>query len=723
MTVAGPVAPPSQAAEGRRTHHVGVFGILLRKELRESAGALIAGLAIYWAMPAFLELLYIAVDSKHEWLWGIAWVFLLLTGWLYAIVVGAHTVCRDWGKAEGHFLLARPVSPRTVIWAKLTAGILVVAIVGSVGSLWDWSLHILSEPGQGSLFSLDGEWTWIWGVLISSMTISFVMAFAVAVLSRQMLPSVLLPVLVLVIWSTAPLISGRLGFLYLFRIVEQVSVQGGGHSLPLWLGPLAGVHFAGLVGLCIVASLGAAFLSCTSERGIRLGHKPLAWAMAVTVLALFAAAMDEVGNSLKVRDAHSRLCDKPVNHDPACVSEILLAAISSDDCVFTLSKRMLYEGQRGDNGLAGLSLHSYELRRSHVDREGRVQESRYVDIRDLVKSEYENDRASSIPPEQLWWDYDPGLVIASRSPDDIIFVASALGDTFRVRLEWPEGESPKIVSISELAQPRDAGFSLSHQQLSTARFTYLVHVVSPTSQQVRQGGAQTLAQAPRLLQVVDWSDESDPEVSYTIPLPPGTNIALKQDCLVFAHHQYDDWEVEIVPVDDPDVLAALQANPSRLFKPGPSPWSRTVQPFHLLGFRRFGPIEPSAWTFGGDGTLYVSDALGLRVFGLDELGNRTVIGQCWRSPLSLMFSDYVSAMAEMRSYYWKPGMYGASMMLVSDSLLIEPGLTTYDVSDPTKPRRSGFLSAVERSLAVLATPRHLVLCGRSSILVVDRPRQ
>lgn len=126
----------SPSARTHQVQHSSAFGNLVRKECLESREAAIAGLAIFGLVPAVLGLIEFALEGHHGVI-PFAWLLVIGAGWLYAIIVGAHTVCRDWGKAEEHFLLAQPVSPRAVVGAKLITGAALVAVVLGAAVGWD----------------------------------------------------------------------------------------------------------------------------------------------------------------------------------------------------------------------------------------------------------------------------------------------------------------------------------------------------------------------------------------------------------------------------------------------------------------------------------------------------------------------------------------------------------------------------------------------------------
>ncbi len=74
-----------------------------------------------------------------------------------------------------------------------------------------------------------------------------------------------------------------------------------------------------------------------------------------------------------------------------------------------------------------------------------------------------------------------------------------------------------------------------------------------------------------------------------------------------------------------------------------------------------------------------------------------------------------------RSWSWEMWNDECGLQINDNSLLIEPGLFTYDVSDPARLQRTGFFNALP-SAQIIATPNHLVLLEYSLVTVVDRPR-
>ncbi len=637
-----------------------VFGNLLRKELLASRGAIIAGLAIFWLMPALWEMIYYLIDPAHELLFGFAWGLLACAGWLYAIVVGAHTVCRDWGKAEERFLLAQPVAPRTVIWAKLLAGAIVVFAVAAGVGLWDLCLSFIA----GHEWDVDDVRTF---AILSSLTagtvaVGYAVAFAGAVATRQMLASVLVAALVLLMWMVAPMLSARLSSLQPAwnRVLTSEAKVGG--------------VFVTVAVLCIAGSLGVALLSSTRERVIRLGHKPLAWTVALVVLALFSLAMTEVGNSLSVTDqAGVWAPETPDGRVPGGVYKCLVAR--QGDRFFVVI------------ALAAPGAHSdWPMVTFRVDGRGQVADVRRASLpmtepgthqRYPFLTDFSLDSAGHLIASGIRMRVQPRAGEGKR-------VERVRDGLWQTRFAWPEDGPPEVLSHAALPLPR--------KQKS-------VHSVLATSWAFTERYAYLLCSAETLY-VLDWSDGPEAMPRYEIPLPH------RAWCV-----QISDGTLEIY---DGSGLYAATFDADHPESLGTSrPWS--FKPARRLpdqsGLECPLPLQRAgggriSWALDKD-FIYVRDRFGLRVVrGGPELDTAqpAIVGEYRASPLSLLMS---------------PGR--EDLTLLDDSLLIEFSdsvgwmpMAAYDVSEPARPRRVGFFNRMGYRFyaQVFATDRHLVLLER-----------
>ena len=73
---------------------------LAAKERSELRPAFWAGLTIFVGLPLLWSVLLILLDSKHRALPGIATLLGVCGGWIFAAIVAAQTVCRDFGRAR-----------------------------------------------------------------------------------------------------------------------------------------------------------------------------------------------------------------------------------------------------------------------------------------------------------------------------------------------------------------------------------------------------------------------------------------------------------------------------------------------------------------------------------------------------------------------------------------------------------------------------------------------
>jgi hypothetical protein len=326
---------------------------LFRKELREERAAIIAGAVIFLGLPALWTGLYTLCGPRSEVFPGLATVLLLIGGWLFGAVVAAQSVCRDFGRAQGAFLLARPILPSDVIRAKAKAGLMVVGGVTLAVGLLELLLWSLARN------SIDAQLSWGWwlaGALAS--VLAFWIAFAAAAITRQMLSGVMLAALALVLLITVPLVTtlparlftalavnflawparasndvharnlaytfrelalpGAVCIAALFGLFRVILPRSHRPSL-LWpvaaigllfcadnafatqnINDLWGLVLLPLVGIATVLAYGIARRACRSQHVLRLGTKSIAWTIGLTMILLGTLAMTQVGANIRV---------------------------------------------------------------------------------------------------------------------------------------------------------------------------------------------------------------------------------------------------------------------------------------------------------------------------------------------------------------------------------------------------------------------------------------
>ena len=317
---------------------------LLGKEWAESRPAIIAGVAIFLGLPAIWTFVYAACVRQYEIfpLW--ATVLLMLGGWLYSAVVAAQIVCRDFGRRQGEFLLARPVTSANVLGAKITVGFgIVLGLVVLVG-IWE---AILARCASSSIDN-DPPWHLLLGASVACL-IAFWVALAAAAVTRQTLSGVMIAGLVLVLLLTVPLMTrwpartverighlGAAGFRLSHSDAALVADSAVVVAIPLWfvfallrfrplrLSAPSALSLVCLIGLCLtgfytllrlnpwpliavvavtIAALvlrAVALLACRSRHVLRMGTKSIAWTIGVTMMLICGLAMTEVGANVPV---------------------------------------------------------------------------------------------------------------------------------------------------------------------------------------------------------------------------------------------------------------------------------------------------------------------------------------------------------------------------------------------------------------------------------------
>lgn len=348
-----------------RSSTASVYVALARKEWRESLPALVAGGAIYVALPLLLSSIYRIFDPHHEPLPGVAMTLWILTGWLFAAVLGAQIVCRDFGRAQGVFLLAQPVRPAAVVWVKGLVGLKLILLLAITSLLFESAVSNDLMPTM--------ILTPMFGAAIAASVVTYGIAFLIATVIRRALPAVMLGVLSLVLIAVLPLLSSRtfgavpyteyiafadpltsstivtaigmpdalallaaLGVaalitpiaaerfrlpriilatvawsLLVFHALHMILIASGVYAMG-WVPAIAGTlslteHAATLLAPILVALTfgalvaGAAMLAARSDRGVAMHGKALAWVVTLLMLALSLVSINEVGADVPVR--------------------------------------------------------------------------------------------------------------------------------------------------------------------------------------------------------------------------------------------------------------------------------------------------------------------------------------------------------------------------------------------------------------------------------------
>ena len=600
---------------------------------------------------------------------------------MYAIILGAHTVCRDWGKAEEHFLLAQPVSAHAVVGAKLIAGAMLVAGVIVLVAVWE---TILSQCGMfGAAFRPIQEGVSYWHgarvtaiAVVSAMAVGYALAFAAAVMTRQMLASTVVATLALVVWAIAPLLSSHL------TRFSVVPFSANGTSAVI-NGSFVFVNALGLL-VCVATSLFCA----TRAQVFRLGHKQLAWTIGLVMLALFAVAMTEVGNSMKVRDQ---------------------AEAFDSASLYWEGTRMIQRGDRFFISYYSRGRHKWSMTTFRVDDNGRIQDLRRTTVPGMLSSvRYEQNNPNSqqvdLGDELTGFAFNEQgqLVVTSRHMRNTRSRGYGNWETFenlwRTTLVWPDDGDLQVLSRAELALPpgknlTDTGSEYRYRHDNgLSRYAYL------------EGEGK--------LYVFDWSEGPHPTPRYEIPLPQDFSyISVRGGKLSMVvrsgDSQHDETRVATFDADHPETLLDKQNwsfHVASKYSMERYPWEQNY--WWHQEFERPGGVYLQVDQHGD--LAYLSDMLGLRIARQTHPKRWEMVGECRTSPLAMLFRAVPQPNA------------------VDESLLIEhgmQGLIAYDVSNPSQPRRVGYFNVVGLwdNDMVLATERYLVLREFNLITVLDRP--
>jgi len=689
------------------------FGNLLAKELRESRGALIAGLVIFWLMPALWEGIYILVDPHHELLAGFAWILVGGAGWLYAVVIGANTVCRDWGRGEERFLAAQPVDPRAVVWAKLIAGVVTAALPILLALGWDYLVLLTACSRNQSDLLL--------GLLVSfmGMGIGCAGAFACSVVTRQTLASILLAVLTLIVWLVAPLLSGRLAWLH--PSWDAIFIRGQRPDFT----------FLAIIPLVFVGCVGVALATSRREITIRLGNKQLAWTVALVVVALSLMALREVGNSLHICDQEKLW--SPVARMPERAA--IGIRVSHQESRFYVVGETAWADTKDYDVASDRPVAAFR-----IDERGQITDVRRGELPSPNRLWQQESKSGQkrVGPQGLMmnqagqlvlsgWRIVPAQVRREERP-----YHRRIG-LWQVRYAWPDDGPPVVVSKAELPLPEDPepNAVLMGSCSCTDRFAYLLYTVrAPDQARGSQPTSGRYQQDRAFLLVMDWSDGLAAKPRYRIDLPAMVSYTRIVDGRLKAHGVWQQgWFLAgSFDADHPESVGTSPPGTAHAFR-----WySRPELENALLSVAR--PYGGARTCVFGSDLACVRDNLGLRVFRTkvgEKLLTPELLGECRDSPLAMFASG-------------GGGSYGPPW-LIDDSLFITAGrsglfgstLDVYDGSDPRHPRRAGFHHQSTAgwgpgsSPVIIATDRYLVLFqdiyGRSGlenclVTVLDRPK-
>ena len=615
------------------------FVNLLAKELRESRGSLAVGAFIFGLVPMFWGLLYLWM--AHEWGMAFGLIMAMSAGWLYALAFGAQVVCRDLGRPQEWFLLARPVSTRAVVAAKLLAGGIVLAAVWCLAAGSDWLVYLCAKVTSGASHPNDSPVPLI-VLSVLPMAASYLLAFGFAVLTRQTLAAALFAGLTLAAWMAAPLIWQPLLFLY-----------------PRWAGGADGSWaFTLAYAVCVAACTALAFWAAAREQAIRLGHKGLAWAVAAVVLALFAGAMHENGNSLSVVDAvEVKAAAGWGKESPWGWPHWWLVASQGEHCLG------IAQGHFLDSVTSDLKVLRTELIHFRVDAQGRIRDLRRAPLwfdptKQVRLANGPTIHHMPIPSFEYIARLDTG-----PTGEFVVTGASIRGSLIRMRLVWPASQEPRVVSWEESQVP-------VREQRSLALVSFSLDAQGALA--LYADGTEAGPPVPKLLCRLDWTpDPKEGETPVPLSNAWGPLTAEYKAAMAgggrswhaarFVITANDHWLCGgYSPVVRPDQTLRTGLEP--IFG---QPWPKVPKL----------KAPQLAWDLARP-LVYVADSDGVRVVETLPGGGTEQRGQYQASVLSR----------------WLRGQ-SRQLEMVGGSRLAELGssaLSLFDMTNPGRPRRLGF---------------------------------
>ncbi len=643
---------------------------LLKKEWSGARSERIAGIWTFWLMPLVIGGFYLTfLEFDPPVFFDIARILMGFIGWFYAIVLGAQTVCRDWGKAEEHFARSQPVTPRAIIWAKWCSGLLLlVMIFGPMLILGGLADRFDNSYGHDRLV-MDLT---VFGVMVAG----YAVAFAVAVVTRHTLTGILIAILVLATWWLMPLLSRRLMVLYPAYMTDTVPDTEAGLAMRV------GVFVLGC-GVFAFLNLAVAWWFAPRESAFNPSGKSIAWTAVAIVLLAFSAAMSEVGSSLKVVDQSpwpefkAQFGDWRTDQYGVPRGETPVHFASHDRTAFVL--------QRTKEGL--------ECVRVEIDSDGEIQTSDAVNL------------AESLGLERVHW-HQPVDWVATGEDEGRVIVHAAfgkVGQEYLVRAEfrWARDGEPKWSTPS--IRPLDPYPQRTHRHFASGdRYTYVLTSMLRDKDEPWE---------PCRLDIYDWDDASasgprwSQELFYTTMWMGefGGQLALQ----AWTYHgdefrnntQANQYLMAAasVPLDDPEQL--LKTIASRRWTDTSSPWWRFVQERHYSHMQERNVI------FCADQERFYGisfQSFVVRDGALEELGEYRF------SPLAVMFRSYDTSLSQ-----------------IDADRVLETGrsvLSVFDVSDPRRPRRTGYFNVASRGGAsAFSLDDHLLLFEPGMLTVLELP--
>ncbi len=688
MSMAQAAPAPMSRVEGRRISSAAALWNLFVKELRESRSALIVGVFAFWLVPVFLGLTACGFERGDglQVFGMMAYALLLSGGWLFAAAFGTNIVCRDWGRSEEHFLLAQPVTPRWVVAAKLLAA---VAVVGLIVGVLLVIVHLLM------LFTVDSthreDLSVPEALVVCLVVASLALSFSIAVITRQTSASLVLTMLIMALGIAAPLVSTRFSFLHPdWDLLSQIqSVRGASRRPTLSESWYAYTSLLTCLAVCVLGSLTAAFVLCTRERAIRIGHKPLAWTVALAALLVFGAGMTEVGKSADI-------CDRVVLWNQPEPGHAVLHC----------------EANRGYAACAwgAREARHIQLADLSIDSDGRIGSLRSSEVLPAAIRLSDASGAEVRPVPYAIGELKP----TGKDAFTIVGMVSegrllGGGGLCRLEVRWDERAGFQATSTTiagEEAGPKEAEAKLGlwSSMTWTDRYAYLLYIEEQkSSSDDRRSESPGRKTTRSTLRVYDWS--TGPWAAEVLELPIPIRCWLRlEDSQIILYDSRASLFVGSVPLDDVQAIKDLFAEGM------PKPRPLNDKEIERLSRRSRGNEWYGRLRFTQHQVTYEiqTDNNGLR-------SQRIAPGQ-----LSDPVRAYrCSVLARMMRF-------GGGLRALDSTLLAQEAgraIIFYDISDPLQIRRIGFHNTLSGYPVQLEqADGHLLVLEQANLTVLRRPK-
>ncbi len=315
-TTASPGHPAaSRRQDGARGMNAAPLRALLWKEWRELRLALLAGVTIFALMPGGIGALYAIFDQHHQAFFGIATILFGGGGVLFAAVLAAQAICRDFGRAEGRFLLGLPVSSTQALAAKVICGLGVLLLVQLAVCLSDGLLLAAAHAVKPVVWEQDSSPLSTLGWIALASVAAYMLTLPAAAWTRNTFLAVMLGTFAVVFIILAPLVTHWLptpGDMW-NALLEVVAA---GLGLPSENLPLGIQRRIDLLPFGVSIALGAIIVLApfrlsfaVSASGLRrssprpVSTKSVIWVVALLSTGLVVAALNEIGVSAPISDA------------------------------------------------------------------------------------------------------------------------------------------------------------------------------------------------------------------------------------------------------------------------------------------------------------------------------------------------------------------------------------------------------------------------------------